>query len=44
MTAVCTGWTELRAVQTKAQTRVFDAITVLRERLALSALGYRFRQ
>ncbi len=39
MTDVCTGWTELRAVQTKAQSRVFDAITIIRGRLPCPLLG-----
>lgn len=39
MTDVCTGWTELHAVITKAQTHVFNALTNLRATLPIVLLG-----
>jgi len=39
MTDVSTGWTELRAVQTKAQVFVFDAIQFIRRQLPVQLLG-----
>ena len=39
MTDVCTGWTELRAVRTKAQRHVLSALVVLRAQLPFPLLG-----
>ncbi|MCA1552781.1 MAG: hypothetical protein LC737_00220 [Chloroflexi bacterium] len=39
MTDVCSGWTELRAVVTKAQTHVFHALTDIRADLPFALLG-----
>ncbi len=39
MTDVCSGWTELRAVATKAQTHVFHALTDIRADLPFVLLG-----
>jgi hypothetical protein len=39
MTDVCTGWTEMMAVQNKAQSRVFAALQAIRARTPLDWLG-----
>ena len=39
VTDVCTGWTEMRAVPTKAQTYVFAALEHIRTRLPFPLLG-----
>ena len=39
VTDVCTGWTEMRAVPTKAQKFVFEALTVIRRRLPVPLKG-----
>lgn len=39
VTDVCTTWTETRAVQNKAQVRVFNALTDIREALPFQLLG-----
>lgn len=39
MTDVCTGWTEMVAVRNKAQTRVFKALKLQRQRLPFPLLG-----
>jgi hypothetical protein len=39
MTDVCTGWTESRAVRTKAQSHVLSALAVLRAQLPFALLG-----
>lgn len=39
VTDVCTGWTEMRAVPTKAQKFVFEALTVIRTRLPVPLKG-----
>ncbi len=39
VTDVATGWTELRAIQNKAQDRVFTALQDIRQRLPFALLG-----
>jgi hypothetical protein len=39
VTDVCTGWTEMRAVPTKAQTHVFSALEHIRAQLPFPLLG-----
>ena len=39
VTDVCTGWTELRAVQNKAQVWVFQALMQIKEQLPFALLG-----